>query len=359
MSSSFLGPIMADVGGYSLTEREKRRLLRPEIGGVILFRRNYQSISQIQNLVSEIKQIKSPELLVAVDHEGGRVQRFIDGFTRLPAMRILGKIYDEQSRERALEYAQLTAWVLATELRALNIDFSFTPVLDLDWGRSGVIGDRSFHSNPDTVIELTGSFIEGLKRGGMQGCGKHYPGHGYVEADSHCVLPEDHRDFQAIQVNDLLIFSEMIKKGLSAIMPAHVIYSAVDTMPAGYSKIWLKDILREQLNFKGLIFSDSLTMEGACGVGDIVERVLASQQAGCDILLICNRPDLVDSVLANTHRLKLRDCTDLWHTMRDSRPSDTYRRIVQTYEFKKAREVVASLCYAGDLMNGFDVGEAS
>jgi beta-N-acetylhexosaminidase len=292
-----LGPVMLDVAGTALTPEDEARLRHPLVGGVILFSRNFLSKQQLVELTSSIHALRSPPLLIAVDHEGGRVQRFREGFTRIPPMRELGKIWDEHSK-RAKHLAQQAGYVLAAELRACGVDFSFTPVLDVDYGSSGVIGDRAFHSEPQAIAELAHSLLLGLRQGGMHTVGKHFPGHGFVRADSHLEIPVDERSYTDIELCDLIPFRQMVNFGLTAVMPAHVIYPKVDSMPAGFSKKWLKDILRGELGFEGCIFSDDLSMEGATVAGGIVQRAEAALQAGCDMVLVCNRPDLADELLA-------------------------------------------------------------
>ncbi|MDH4284170.1 MAG: beta-N-acetylhexosaminidase [Gallionellaceae bacterium] len=269
----------------------------PLVGGVILFSRNYISTRQLTELTARIHDLRSPPLLIAVDHEGGRVQRFREGFTRIPPMRELGKIWDA-SPKRAKHLAQQAGFVLAAELRACGVDFSFTPVLDVDYGSSGVIGDRAFHSEPQAIAELAHSLLQGLRQGGMHTVGKHFPGHGFVRADSHLEIPVDERSYTDIELCDLIPFRQMVNFGLTAVMPAHVIYPKVDSQPAGFSKKWLKDILRGELGFEGVIFSDDLSMEGATVAGGIVQRAAAALNAGCDMVLVCNRPDLADELLA-------------------------------------------------------------
>jgi len=292
-----IGPVMLDVAGTVLTEEDAARLRHPLVGGVILFARNYASTRQLTELTSSIHALRSPPLLIAVDHEGGRVQRFRDGFTRIPPMRELGKIWDEHPK-RAKHLAQQAGYVLAAELRACGVDFSFTPVLDVDYGASSVIGDRAFHSEPQAIAELAHSLLQGLRQGGMHTVGKHFPGHGFVRADSHLEIPVDERSYTDIELCDLIPFRQMVNFGLSAVMPAHVIYPKVDPNPAGFSKVWLKDVLRGELGFEGCIFSDDLSMEGATVAGGIVQRAEAALQAGCDMVLVCNRPDLADELLA-------------------------------------------------------------
>ncbi len=289
-----LGPIMMDVSGFTLSETEKAHLEKPSIGGVILFTRNYQDIHQIKKLIGEIRMI-NPDLLIAVDHEGGRVQRFREGFTHLPAMAKLGEVYDKYP-EQALEQAFSCGWILAAELLAIDVDFSFTPVLDLDYGNSSAIGDRAFHSNPEVVIELAGSLIKGLHEAGMKCVGKHFPGHGHVEIDSHIDLPIDERTMIEIEY-DILCFKGLINKGLDAAMPAHVLYPMVDDKPSSFSSIWIKEILKTQLGFGGIVFTDDLSMQGAHFIKNIAERVHVSLESGCDMALICNHPELVTEVI--------------------------------------------------------------
>ena len=285
-----LGPLMIDIAGTRLTDLDRERLCHPLVGGVILFTRNYQSRSQLAALCDEIHALRP--LPIAVDHEGGRVQRFRDGFTRLPAMRKLGELWDTRPGE-AVELARALGFVLAAELRATGVDFSFAPVLDLDWGRSGVIGDRAFHRDPRAVIELAAGVIAGLRAAGMACCGKHFPGHGWVTADSHVAIPVDERGLAAL-APDLAPYGAL---KLDAVMPAHVIYTHVDARPAGFSPLWLGK-LRNEYGFDGVIFSDDLSMEGASVAGGIVERAAAAWSAGCDMLLVCNAPDAVGELLA-------------------------------------------------------------
>jgi len=290
------GPVMLDVSGKKLTAEDEARLRHPLVGGVILFSRNYESPGQLAELTASIHALRTPPLLIAVDHEGGRVQRFREGFTRLPPMRELGKEWDEHPK-RAKHLAQQAGYVLASELRACGVDFSFTPVLDVDYGSSSVIGDRAFHADPQAIAELAHSLLLGLKQGGMPSVGKHFPGHGFVTADSHLDIPVDERSYTDIELCDLIPFRQMVNYGLSAVMPAHVIYPKVDPRPAGFSKVWLKDILRGELGFEGCIFSDDLSMEGATVAGGIVQRAEAALHAGCDMVLVCNKPESADELL--------------------------------------------------------------
>ena len=288
---------MLDVVGTELSADDIRRLQHPLVGGVILFAHNFENCAQLRALTASIHALRSPPLLISVDHEGGRVQRFREGFTKIPPMREFGKIWDA-NRKQAKELAVEAGWILAAELRAHGVDFSFTPVLDMDYGDSLVIGDRAFHKNAQAINELAFSLMQGLKKGGMAAVGKHFPGHGFVVADSHVSIPVDEREFDQIAQNDMQPFRQMIDEGLAAIMPAHVIYPKVDDKPAGFSPKWLQKVLRERLDFNGVIFSDDLSMEGASVGGDVTTRSLAALNAGCDMVLLCNHPDLADELLS-------------------------------------------------------------
>lgn len=287
---------MLDIKGHELAAEDRVRLMHPNVGGVILFSRNFESVEQISALCSSIHALRNPPLLIAVDHEGGRVQRFREGFTRIAPMRELGMIWDTHP-SMAKQLSRMTGFVIASELRACGIDFSFTPVLDIDFGRSGVIGNRAFHEDPEAVAMLAHSLMTGLREGGMASVGKHFPGHGHVEADSHVAVPIDERSLDEIMDKDLVPFRQMVEFGLAAVMPAHVIYPEVDSLPAGFSTVWLKQVLRGELAFEGVIFSDDLSMEGAKVSGGIVERAMAALFAGCDMVLVCNDPDAADELL--------------------------------------------------------------
>lgn len=291
-----LGPVMIDVAGHTLSEAERRRLVHPLVGGVILFARNFESPTQLALLCAEIHALRDPPLLIAVDQEGGRVQRFRDGFTRLPAMACLGRAYDADPAV-ALEAAAACGRVLATELRRCGVDLSFAPVLDLDFGASSVIGDRALHADPAAVSALAGALLGGLASAGMRGVGKHFPGHGFVSADSHLAVPVDLREPAEILGHDARPYRDLVGH-LGAVMPAHVIYERCDPSPAGFSRYWLRQVLRGEFGFAGVIFSDDLSMEGAAVAGGILQRAEAARQAGCDMVLVCNEPDRADELLA-------------------------------------------------------------
>lgn len=291
------GPVVLGVEGLELTEADRRRLMHPLTGGVILFSRNYASGAQLRVLTAAIHALRDPPLLICVDHEGGRVQRFRDGFTAVPAMRTLGAQWDRDVAGAATEARRLGR-LMAAELRAHGVDFTFAPVLDLDFGASVVIGDRAFHDNPNAVAHLASCLRQGLNEGGCAAVGKHFPGHGYVAADSHVDLPVDSRGLDVMAAEDLVPFAVLAKAGLEAIMPAHVVYPAVDDQPAGFSRVWLQDVLRGRLGFDGIIFSDDLEMAGAQAAGDIVARAEAAVAAGCDMVLSCNDFAAADDLLA-------------------------------------------------------------
>ena len=289
------GTVMLDLAGLRLSAEEKELLRHPSAGGVILFARNFESPRQLLALTEEIR-AQRPELLIAVDHEGGRVQRFQEGFTRIPPMRRLGERW-EADAGAARDLAQAIGYVVAVELRTHGVDFSFAPVLDVDFGSSSVIGDRAFSDEPTVIAALAGAFVSGMSAGGAASVGKHFPGHGYVRADSHVDVPVDTRSLEEIEANDLHPYRELIAHGLAAVMPAHVIYPEVDERPAGYSRVWLKEILRGRLGFGGTIFSDDLSMEGASLAGGPAARAHAAIEAGCDMVLLCNAPQALPGLL--------------------------------------------------------------
>jgi beta-N-acetylhexosaminidase len=288
---------MLGIESAELTAADRERLLHPAVGGVILFTRNYTDLAQLARLTADIHALRAPSLLIAVDHEGGRVQRFREGFTAIPAMRTLGERWDRDVAVAAAE-ARALGEVIAREMRRSGIDFSFTPVLDVDFGTSSVIGDRALSSNPNAIAHLAACLRQGLHAGGCAAVGKHFPGHGFVAADSHHDVPVDERPLAEIAAHDLVPFAALVQAGLEAVMPAHVIYPAVDERPAGYSRVWIEGILRERLGFDGLVFSDDLGMAGAHTAGDIVARAQAALAAGCDMVLTCNEFAAADELLS-------------------------------------------------------------
>ncbi|MCD8517681.1 MAG: beta-N-acetylhexosaminidase [Burkholderiaceae bacterium] len=291
------GPVMIDLVGPRLSDEDRKRLMHPLVGGVILFARHFEDRAQLRKLTRQIHKLKTPKLLIAVDHEGGRVQRFReDGFTHLPAMARLGQIWMEDPM-RAMSLATACGLVMAAELRACGVDMSFAPVLDLDYGVSKVIGDRAFHRDPRVVTMLARALAQGMAMVGMAACGKHFPGHGAVTADSHHEIPVDNRTLARIMKDDAAPYLWLGDLVMPAVMPAHVIYPKVDDKPAGFSEKWIQEILRGQLHYDGVVFSDDLTMEGATVAGDITERAQAALGAGCDMVLVCNRSDMADELL--------------------------------------------------------------
>jgi beta-N-acetylhexosaminidase len=291
------GPVMLGIEGLELSEIDRERLLHPLVGGVILFTRNFESCAQLRRLTASIRDLRAERLVIAVDHEGGRVQRFREGFSALPPMRSLGETWDRDVAAAAEEATRIGR-TIGGELRGHGVDLAFAPVLDLDYGASTVIGDRAFHGNPNAVAHLAAALREGLNAAGMAACGKHYPGHGHVAADSHTDVPVDERSFATIAADDLVPFGALAHAGLESMMAAHVIYPDVDSVPAGYSRKWCTSILRERMGFDGLLFSDDLGMAGAFTAGDIVARADAAVEAGCDVALTCNDMAAADDLLS-------------------------------------------------------------
>ena len=340
------GPVTLDVLGLQLDSEDRRRILDPLTGGVILFARNFANRNQLTQLTAEIKKLR-PDVLISIDHEGGRVQRCkADGFTHLPAMRKLGELWAAKNKSNhaaesaALAMAATTAcgYVLASELRACGVDFSFTPVLDLDFGRSGVIGDRSFNRDPQIVFALAKSLNEGLRLGDMANCGKHFPGHGWAEADSHVAIPVDERSLKEILNDDAKPY-EWLDLSLTAVMPAHVIYPKIDKNPAGFSKVWLHSILRQELGFEGVIFSDDLSMEGASVAGSVVKGAEMALEAGCDAVLICNRPDLADQLLTKLEvsSAKRAESMSRLNRLMPKSPAPTWEELQDQAEYQHAK----------------------
>ena len=327
-----LGPVVADVVGFELTDEDRGRLRHPAAGAVILFSRNYQSPEQLRLLVEDIERQREPALAVCVDHEGGRVQRFREGFTAIPAMRELGRQWD-RDKEAAKETARAAAYVIGAELGAHGIDFSFAPVLDLDYGGSSVIGNRALHYDPNAVGALAAALVQGFADAGMAAVGKHFPGHGYALADTHAQVARDERAFAEILKKDIAPYRAALQAGLAAVMPAHVIYPQCDPQPAGYSKYWLQEVLRGKLGFEGLVFSDDLSMEGAAVAGGPPERARAALDAGCDMVLLCNDPDGQRKLLESLGDLRLKSPERLERMRRkggrDLRKSVAYREAQQ------------------------------
>jgi len=338
---NLLGPVMLDIKAGYLTEEDRSLLTHPLAGGVILFTRNFESATQLAELIKEIKALRDPALLIAVDHEGGRVQRFKEPFTVIPTLNVLGQQYDKNI-DTALQDAETFGWLTAIELLTFGIDFSFTPVLDIDYGVSQVIGDRAFHSSPQIIAKLAAAYIQGLHKAGMSSTGKHFPGHGGVTADSHTDIPVDKRDLDTLLKQDIIPFKYLIPDYLDAIMPAHVIYKQINDKPAGFSSYWLKDILRTELNFKGIIFSDDLDMQGASCISDNYDvRAITALEAGCDMVLVCNNRDAATGVLENLvynvtdkssqHLLKMRGKAVM-----------TWDDLIKTEQWKQASDIVAN-----------------
>lgn len=350
-----LGPVMLDVEGPVLTGKDRKRLLHPQTGGVILFSRNYQSPRQLKALVDEIHSLRNPRLIVAVDQEGGRVQRFREGFQRLPAMGLLGDLY-EQDQQQALSMAQTVGWIMASELLFYGIDLSFAPVLDLGHKISTVIGDRAFHTHPDIIVRLANALTRGMNEAGMEAVGKHFPGHGSVEGDSHHVMPFDRRAKDSIMSNDLQTFRRVIDTHLTGIMMAHVIYEHVDELPAGYSSFWIQDVLRAQMGFVGTVFSDDLSMSGAESVGGYAARAEASLQAGCDMLLVCNNPAGADEVLDS-----LKDYNNPVSQLRlirlHGRPADKKGHLFETKKWQNEVARLQTFLHASKLSESDDLFE--
>lgn len=334
-----LGPLLVDVAGLTLDAEDRELLRHPLVGGVILFTRNYKDRAQLEALVKDIHALREPRLLVTVDHEGGRVQRFREGFTQLPPARLYGQIYDKDAKQ-ALQFTELCGWLLATELRASDVDLSFAPVVDLDFGASSVIGDRAFHSDPHVVAELARAWILGMRRAGMAACAKHFPGHGYVQGDSHLMLPVDPRPLETIRHKDMLPYQKLVNLDLPSVMMAHVVYEQVDQAPASLSKRWIQDELRRGLRFQGAVFCDDLSMRGAEKAGDYLDRAVAALAAGCDMLPVCNNRAGVVAILDG---LKAEsDPQSLWRLTRlHGKENYSWAELSTGSEWKQARDAMA------------------
>ncbi|HLU61903.1 MAG TPA: beta-N-acetylhexosaminidase [Gammaproteobacteria bacterium] len=345
-----LGPLMIDIDGIELSAEDREVLRHPLVGGVILFTRNFESIEQLAALVRDIHALRTPRLIVAVDHEGGRVQRFRQGFTVLPPAAAYGRLYDED-RQAGLAAAEQGGWLMAAECLALGIDISFAPILDLDHGVSSIIGDRAFHRSIDGVAQLAGAWMRGMKRAGMAATGKHFPGHGGIAADSHLELPVDERDYVTLRQRDMVPFERLIRNRLAAIMMAHVVYPAVDSLPASFSPRWIRSELRQSLDFQGAVFCDDLTMEGAVVIGDYTARARQALEAGCDMLPVCNRREGVIEIL---DRLVEHDdpASQLRLVRLHGRADYTLEALQARPEWREAHDVVARL----DNAPGLDLG---
>jgi len=326
---------VVDILGLALTDDDRRRLAHPAAGAVILFSRNFQDCQQLTALTEEIGKLREPSLPIGVDHEGGRVQRFREGFTPIPPMRRMGRQWD-RDREGGRAAARAAAYVIAAELAAHGLDFSFAPVLDLDYGTSKVIGDRALHFDPIAVAALGTSIVQGFADAGMAAVGKHFPGHGFAAADSHTDVPRDERSIAEIEKKDLVPYKKTIEAGLAAVIPAHVIYPNADAEPAGYSKFWLQQVLRGKLGFEGLIFTDDLSMKGASVAGGPPERARAALAAGCDMVLLCNDPVGLDALLESLAGVALEKPERLERMRRkggrDLRKSVAYREAQETLQ---------------------------
>ncbi|MBN9477411.1 MAG: beta-N-acetylhexosaminidase [Bordetella sp. SCN 67-23] len=341
------GPVMVDVAGLELTAAEADRLRHPLVGGAILFARNFRDRAQLTRLTADIHAARGEPLLIAVDHEGGRVQRFrSDGFTALPPMRALGRLWESDPLE-AMRTATDTGRVLAAELRACGVDLSFTPVLDLDFGESRVIRDRSFHRDPRVVAMLARALIQGLALAGMSACGKHFPGHGFAAADSHHEIPVDDRSLDEVLGEDAQPYRWLGDTILGAVMPAHVIYPKVDKSPAGFSRKWVATVLRKRLQYGGVVFSDDLTMEGASVAGDIHGRAMAALRAGCDMVLVCNRPDLADDLLGRLDWAQDPASVARIRSLKPKFAAQDWQALTAEPAYRKARKAVQALARAG------------
>jgi beta-N-acetylhexosaminidase len=328
---------VVDVLGPSITDDDLARIRHPAAGAVILFARNYESPEQLAALTADIERQREPSLPVCVDHEGGRVQRFKQGFTAIPPMRTLGRQWD-RDRQKGRELATSIGYIIASELGAHGVDFSFAPVLDLDYGGSSVIGDRALHFDPTAVGALGACLVKGLANGGVAAVAKHFPGHGYAEADSHVAVPRDERPFREIAKKDILPYKAVIEAGLAGVMPAHVIYPQVDAQPAGYSTHWLQEVLRKQLGFQGLVFSDDLSMEGAAVAGGPPERARAALEAGCDMVLLCNNPAGLDALLESLSDVPLASAERLDRMRRQGG-----RDLTKSVAYREAQGTLQSL----------------
>lgn len=345
-----LGPLMVDIAGTALAPEDKEVLLHPLVGGVILFTRNYKDLPQLEALVASIHALRVPPLLVTVDQEGGRVQRFRVGFTELPPARLFGRIYDQDPKE-ACRVAELTAWLMAVELRAVGVDMSFAPVVDLDYGVSAVIGDRALHPEAGAVAELARAWLLGMRRAGMATCAKHFPGHGAVQGDSHHMLPVDERSLETIRQRDLVPYQRLVRLDLPSVMMAHVVYPQVDALPASLSRTWIEDELRDNLRFQGAVFCDDLSMRGAENAGDYLHRARAALKAGCDMLPVCNNRAGVLEILKDLDATA--NPVSQWRLARlHGRETVTWDALQASAEWKHARHSLEKHYAGGDFKLG-------
>ena len=335
-----LGPLMIDLRGHALAADEREWLQSPLVGGVILFSRNFESVAQLERLVAEIHAARQPPLLVTVDQEGGRVQRFREPFFRLPPLRTLGRLYDEE-RELALKVAAACGWLMAAELRAVGVDLSFAPCVDLDRGLAKVIGDRALHREPAVVAALARRFAAGAKKGGMAVTAKHFPTHAGAHSDSHTELAVDNRELAELE-DDLKPYRDLIANGLAAVMVAHVSFPAVDSRPASLSSWWISRYLRGELGFKGAVVSDDLSMTGASIAGSAAERVRLALEAGCDLVLLCNAPEQVPGVL-DSMKGYVNPSAQLRLTRLHGRGDFEWENLHASADWQKASSLVASL----------------
>lgn len=329
-----LGPVFVGIEGYALTPNEIALLQHPLVGGVVLFTRNIDTPEQVRALTTQLRSLRQPELIITVDQEGGRVQRLVNGFTRLPHMRQCGQLF-EKDPALALQVVHTLGWLLAAEVLSVGIDMSFAPVLDVDTGISEIIGQRSISSSAIDVAVVMTALMKGMRSAGMPATGKHFPGHGGVRADSHLQLPIDDRPWEELFASDIQPFQYLIQHGLNAIMPAHVIYSAIDEQPAGFSTRWMQDVLRHQLGFKGVIISDDLGMQAAKCVGNLTARAQCALKAGCDVVLICNELDEIANTLADLAHTQHHDTTQHILTLRGN-TQQTYTELRNTQAWQDA-----------------------
>ncbi len=333
---------MLDLRGAAMQADEREFLQHPLVGGVILFARNYQDPQQLSALTHEIHNLRQTPLLVAVDHEGGRVQRFRGDFSALPACHRYGEKYAADPKA-AFALCEKAGWLLAAELLSVGVDLSFAPVLDLDKGLSQVIGDRALHSDPEVVAELARHLMNGMKRAGMMAVGKHFPGHGSVIEDSHHAVPVDERPYVDIAMSDCIPFERLINAGLPALMPAHVIYPEVDELPSGFSRRWLQEVLREQLGFQGAIFSDDISMAAAERLGDYQARAEAALEAGCDMVLICNNQPAAIEVLDTLQR-EINPASQVrLMRMHGMQAEDSLTALQQSEEWRRVADEIAAI----------------